>query len=458
MKVYLRTFGCRANQADTEAVRGMVVAGGHTVVSSPDDADVAVFNSCAVTSRAEADLRAGVRRAARANPRLRSVVMGCASALDTAGALRRLPTVDALVPGADLDGIATVLGIDPRLAMARPARQDGVRALLRVQDGCDEHCTFCATTIARGSSRSRDPEALEAEARALAGHHSEIVITGVHIGHYGRDIGTTLGALVERLIAAAPEARFRLTSLEATEVCGRLRGLWRDARDRLVPHLHAPLQSGSDRVLKRMGRHWYTARGYARAVEAVVRDAPYFALGADLIAGFPGEADADHRATLDLVRSLPFTYLHVFPYSERPGTAALRLGDPVTPDEAAHRAAELRAVADEIAARHRASRAGGHADVVVIPRPGRREGLTDDYLTVAVADQTLPRGARFQAALDGGASGSELVAVALPRVQSTTVTRSDGRKLMSPLRSRSESDGGAPFESSSPWSPTDPFA
>lgn len=408
MKVYLRTFGCRANQADTEAVRGMVLAGGHTIAASPDDADVAVFNSCAVTARAEADLRAGVRRAARANPRLRTVVMGCASALDTAGPLRELPTVEALVAGADLHGVAAALAIDPRLAFVRPARQDGVRALLRVQDGCDEHCTFCATTLARGASRSRDPDLLEDEVIALARHHAEIVITGVHIGHYGRDIGTTLGALVERLTAVAPDARFRLTSLEATEVCDRLRGLWHDARDRLVPHLHAPLQSGSDRVLKRMGRHWYTAGSYARAVESVARDAPYFALGADVIAGFPGETDADHRATLELVRSLPFTYLHVFPYSERPGTAAPRLGDPVAPDEVSNRAAELRAVANVVAARYRTGRVGGRADVVVIPRHGRREGLTDDYLTVGIADPTLPRGARFEAVLQH--DGVELVA------------------------------------------------
>lgn len=413
MKVYLRTFGCRANQADTEAVRGMLIASGHSIAASPHDAELAVFNSCAVTAQAESDLRAGVRRAARANPGLRSVIMGCASARDEAGQLAALPTVDVLVSGGDLEAVAVALDLNPALAANRTPVQQGVRALLRVQDGCDEHCTFCATTLARGASRSRDPDVLVDEVRKLAEHHGEIVVTGVHIGHYGREIGTTLGALIERLVDAAPRCRFRLTSVEATEVCDRLRALWRDARDRLVPHLHAPLQSGSDRVLRRMGRHWYTASRYARAVESLVRGAPFFGLGADLIAGFPGETEEDHRATVDLVRALPFTYLHVFPYSERPGTAAVRLGDGAHPPELiAARAAELRQAGDWAVARHRAARSGGPADVIVIPNRGRRQGLTEDYLTVQVADQSLARGTRFSAILEGGREGGELVALA----------------------------------------------
>lgn len=409
MKVWLRTYGCRANQADTEAVRGMVLAAGHTIADSPDDADVAVFNSCAVTHRAEADLRTGVRRAARRNPRLRSVIMGCASARDTRGALRALPTVDALVAGADLEEVARALDLDPALAALRTSVQHGVRALLRVQDGCDENCTFCATTLARGAARSRQPDDIEREARALADHHPEIVITGIHIGHYGLDIGTTLGELVERLVDAVPEVRFRLSSLEATEVCDRLRALWRDCPNRLVRHLHAPLQSGSDRVLKRMGRHWYTAARYAHAVEALVSSAPYFGLGADVMTGFPGETDADHRATVELVESLPFTYLHVFPYSPRPGTAALRLGAAVPPELAAGRAAELRAIAEAKAAAYRESRVGGTADVVVIASGPRREGVTDDYLTVDIADPSLPRATRFEAEL--GIANGALTAV-----------------------------------------------
>ena len=384
MKLYLRTFGCRANQYDSETVRAMVTAAGGAIVDVPEDADVALFNSCAVTADAVADLRQQVRRAARANPSLRSVVMGCAPGLagETADSIAALPTVGALVAGANVREVATALGIaDPRATMQR---QSGARALLRIQDGCDEHCTFCATTLARGAHRSRSADALIDEARTLAGHHSEIVLTGVHIGSWGREHGGTLGALVERLVRDVPRVRFRLTSIEATEVDDRLAELLTGAPGRVAPHLHAPLQSGSDRVLRRMGRHWYTAARYATAVERLARRAPVFALAADVIAGFPGEHEADHAATLVLVRALPFTSLHVFPYSPRPGTAAERLADQVAPRVARARAAELRALGEAKASVHRVARAGGLADVVAVGPRERRSGLTEDYLEVAV--------------------------------------------------------------------------
>ncbi|HEX6535420.1 MAG TPA: MiaB/RimO family radical SAM methylthiotransferase [Gemmatimonadaceae bacterium] len=410
MRVFIATHGCRANQYDSEAVRAMLIAAGHEIAASAADADTAVFNSCAVTAQAEADLRHGVRRAARENPALATVVMGCAAALDR-GAIGALPGVRAVVPGADLVQLARALGVDPALATARAARQTGSRALLRIQDGCDEHCTFCATTLARGASRSRDPRSLVDEARRLAEHHAEIVLTGVHIGAYGADTGGSLGALVERLVRAVPAARFRLSSVEATEVDDRLRELLVDPESGLVPWLHAPLQSGSDRVLRRMGRHWYTAGGYAAAIERIARDAPVLGLGADVIAGFPGEGAEDHRATLALVNALPFTALHVFPYSVRPGTAAERLGERVHDAGIRERAAELRRAGERKGEAHRRSRDGGKADVVVIGGGGsaQRHGLTEDNLTVVPTDQALPRGTRFRARLE--LEGSDLFAV-----------------------------------------------
>lgn len=410
MKVYLRTFGCRANQYDSERVRAMVQAAGGTIVAEPRDADVAVFNSCAVTAAAEADLRQGVRRAAREQPALRSVVMGCAAALDAkprgarTAPLSALPSVDVVVAGADLPAVAAALGLEraERLDAVPTRGQSGARALLRVQDGCDEHCTFCATTIARGAHRSRAIDALVAEATALAAHHPEIVLTGVHIGSYGLDTGGSLGGLVRRLVRDVPHVRFRLTSVEATEVDPELRELLTSEPARVAPYLHAPLQSGSDAVLRRMGRHWYRAAGYARAIERLVRDTPVFGLGADVIAGFPGETAADHCATVDLVERLPFTSLHVFPWSPRPGTAAERLPDRVAPSQIAERAAELREVSARKAAEYRAARVGGIADVVVVTGAPRREGITGDHLTVRAADVSLPRGSRFLATLGAG--------------------------------------------------------
>ncbi len=427
MKVYLRTFGCRANHYDSEAVRAMVEANGHAVVARAADADAAVFNSCAVTSEAEAELRKAVRKSARERTGLRSIVMGCAAALDDArpAALRiaSLPSVDGVIAGADLDGVARALGIAHRPLEARTSTQSGTRALLRIQDGCDEHCTFCATTLARGANRGRPIDELVHEASLLAERHPEIVITGIHIGTYGADIGHSLGELMERLVGDVPVVRFRLSSIEATELDERLVELLAAAPHRLAPHVHAPLQSGSDRVLRRMGRHWYTRATYGAAVERLADRMPILGLGADVIAGFPGETDDDHAATLRLVEDLPFTYLHVFPYSPRPGTAAERLGATVQQSAIAGRAAELRDAGRRKAAAYVSARLGGLADIIVIGSGADRGGMTGDYLDVRIPDSSLPRGHRFSARLiaSGGIlhAASETSARAAGAVTST---------------------------------------
>jgi len=399
LKFLLRTYGCRANQYDSEVVRSMLVAAGAEEALGASDADVAVFNSCSVTAAAEAELRKDVRRAARANPGLRTIVMGCAPGLsdrdEAAHPLRTLPTVASTVVGADLESVASALGLPAHVAGLSRGAQTGARALLRIQDGCDEHCTFCMTTLARGASRSRIPDELVREASALAETHPEIVITGIHIGSYGLDIGTSLSSLVSRLIESVPSARFRLSSLEATEVDDTLRELFGDRR-RLAPYLHAPLQSGSDRVLKRMGRSWYTARTYASSIERIIGRDRFFGLGADVICGFPGETEDDHRLTVAIVERLPFTSLHVFPYSPRPGTASLRLGPPVGSEDIRRRCEELREISERKAIVYRKLRHGTGSDVVVTKRG---EGLTEDYLSVAVSDSAIRRRARLDATL-----------------------------------------------------------
>ncbi len=410
VRVFLQTFGCRANQYDSEAVAAMVAASGGVMVATAAEADVAVFNSCAVTSEAEADLRQQVRRAARTQPDLRSIVMGC-SAARSGAQISALPSVTDVVPGADLEAIGHAIGLLQPVTRASGERQRGTRGLLRIQDGCDEHCTFCATTLARGANRSRPIDAIVEEAQQLASHHPEIVVTGIHIGTYGADCGSSLGALLEALVLRVPEVRFRLSSVEATEVDGRLAAMLTGAPRRVAPYLHAPLQSGSDAVLRRMGRHWYSARQYADAVCALAAAAPVFGLGADLIAGFPGETDADHAATCALVAELPFTSLHVFPYSPRPGTAALRLPDSVPDQVRRQRAAELRALGESKAAAARDARHGREADVIVIGHEnGHRDGLTEDYLPVDLTAPAPPRATRFRASLAASATRHGLVA------------------------------------------------
>ncbi len=387
MNVYFHTFGCKANQYDTDRVRQAFDASGATVVDDPAVADFAVINSCTVTNESEVKLRRFVRHVAKAG-RAQTIVMGCAAALDD-GAIAALPGVRAVVANADPSMVLRAAGISfPRSAPWSGGRGLRTRALLKIQDGCDEHCTFCATTLARGSNRSRGVPELIAEARLLAEHHAEIVMTGVHIGTYGEDVrrvacGVTLGGLLERLITAVPGVRFRLGSVEATEVDDTLARLLIDAPRNVAAHLHAPLQSGSNGVLKRMGRHWYTAESYRGRIEWLAERLPVFGLGADVIAGFPGETDADHHDSRTLVHALPFTYLHVFPFSVRPDAPAARLPGQLPPEVIRDRARDLRELGAAKAAAYREFRRAQTADGVVTGhRAGQIEVMTQDYLSV----------------------------------------------------------------------------
>ena len=405
MNVYFHTFGCKANQYDTERMRQAFDATGAVVVDDPALADLAVINSCTVTSESEVKLRRFVRHIARTGD-TRTIVMGCAAALDD-GTLAALPSVQAVVPNADPNAVLRAAGVssppDP-LSIRRGGTMGKSRALLKIQDGCDEHCTFCATTLARGANRSRPVAELIEEARELAKYHAEIVLTGVHIGTYGQDtshVGTsarcTLGSLLEALIEAVPSVRFRLSSVEATEVDDTLARLLIEAPRHLAAHLHAPLQSGSNRVLKRMGRHWYTAETYRARIEWLAERLPVFGLGADVIAGFPGETDQDHNASITLLHALPFTYLHVFPFSVRPDAAAARLAGPLPPEVIRDRARELRELGESKATAYRAQRRGQTADGIVSGRQrGQLEVMTEDYLSVYLDTLTWDGRPRFE--------------------------------------------------------------
>jgi threonylcarbamoyladenosine tRNA methylthiotransferase MtaB len=405
VNVYFHTFGCKANQYDTALIQQAFADQGARVVDDPAAADMAVVNSCTVTHESEAKMRRFVRRLARRQRGLATIVMGCAAARDD-GTIAALPGVRAVVGGADARAVLRAAGFArPRLDPVLRRFPASSRGWLKIQDGCDEHCTFCATTLARGANRSRAPAELIREAQALGESHAELVLTGVHIGTYGRD-GTRgareesapcLGSLLEQLLSAVPSVRFRLSSIEATEVDDTIARLLIAAPRQLAAHLHAPLQSGANRILRRMGRHWYTAESYRARVEWLAERLAAFGLGADIIAGFPGETDADHRATLELVDALPFTYLHVFPFSVRPDTPAGRLPEPVPPPLVQERARALRELGDAKARAYRARRAGASADGVVTGRGnGTVEVLTEDYLSVYLPTAQWNGDARFE--------------------------------------------------------------
>ena len=263
-------------------------------------------------------------------------------------------------------------------------REGATRAWLKIQDGCDRRCSFCATRLARGRSRSRGSGEIVREVQALARYHPELAITGIHIGHYGRDLDspTTLSELVSQLLEEVPGVRFRLGSIEATEVDDLLVTLLQESGGLLAPHLHMPLQSGADPVLQRM-RRWHTREAYrVRALEIAAR-VDVLGLGADIITGFPGETDIDHEDTVALVEELPYTYLHVFPFSPREGTEAAEANrrSPVPQRVSGDRSRELRELANRKARLHRRGRDGAWATVVA--EGEGKTALTGDYLRVS---------------------------------------------------------------------------
>ena len=443
-RAWFHTFGCKANQYDTERMRQELEGSGFRSAASAGEADLAIVNTCTVTAEADRDARRLIRRLARENPELRILVAGCSAALREAG-YARMAEVWKVVPGQEAARVARAAASADDRRVAPSAQlvsmrasggslltrfRRGTRAWLKVQDGCDRRCSFCATRVARGASRSRPPDELVREARLLGSRHPELVITGIHIGQYGSDLdsGCTLARLCALLLDAVPMVRIRLSSIEATEIDGELVALLETAGGKIVPHLHVPLQSGSDAVLRRM-RRWHTREDYRARVLEIASRLPYLGLGADIIAGFPGETDEDHHDTFRLVEELPYTYLHVFPFSARSGTVAAGLADGIPGDLKAARARELRELGLAKGEKYRAGRVGSQAEVVVESAGSSRSsegedaqpavGLSEDYLRVEITvsddratatGSELRPGAVVQGILDGASDRLTLAA------------------------------------------------
>ena len=398
MRVHYKTFGCKANQYDTERMRQLIEASGPGVRSAAlEHAELCVVNTCTVTSQADADARRFVRRVARRNPRAKIVVAGCSAVL-RAQDYRAMDEVGEVVEGHDPAAVLAAArrawggsraGSAGLVQLRRDPlrrRAGATRGWLKVQDGCDRKCAFCATRLARGASRSREPGEVVAEAKVLARSHPELVITGVHIGHYGRDLDprSSLTALVRRLLDEVPSPRFRLGSIEATEIDDGMLRLLAESGGRLAPHLHMPLQSGADAVLRGM-RRWHTREQYRRRALDIADAAAPVGLGADIITGFPGETAADHADTVSLVEELPFTYLHVFPWSPRDGTAAAELPGRIPQRISWERARELRSLGTAKGERYARSRGGSQVEVVMEGDGGT--ALTGDYLRVGIGSR-----------------------------------------------------------------------
>jgi threonylcarbamoyladenosine tRNA methylthiotransferase MtaB len=426
--VAFATLGCRLNQYDTTEVRALLEAGGFRTVPFETPAQVYVINTCTVTARADYSDRQAIRRAVARNPDAVVVVTGCYAQTN--------PDAVAAIPGVDLvlgtqDKYALPALLDQARKRARPLVQVSdvfaaralpvipvrrfapgyTRAFVKVQDGCQHRCSFCIVPFARGGSRSQPVEVVVEQVEGLVGAgYAEVVLTGVDLGHYGWDLRprTALATLIRRLLDVRGLARLRLSSVLPAYFTDELIELLAGDR-RICRHFHVPLQSGEDRVLRAMRRP-YTVRMYRALVERLAEAMPGLGLGTDVITGFPGETEADFAATATLVAALPFTYLHVFSYSDRRGTeAAGRPAPRVAPGAIRQRTTALRRLGAAKQLGFRRAQIGRELGVLVLEhrerQTGRLVGLTDNYLEVAFpGSDALMRGfARVRATGLGGA-------------------------------------------------------
>jgi threonylcarbamoyladenosine tRNA methylthiotransferase MtaB len=391
MNVYLTHLGCRLNESEIEELAWRFMERGHRVVRDPCEADLCVVNTCTVTGEAGRKSRQLLRRLARLNPQAQIAVTGCHATL-ARDEVARLPNVAWVVDNAAKERLVDWVVPASRLPPQRepvprplgPGALGRTRAFVKVQDGCDNRCAFCVTTIARGPGRSRTPAKIVTEVRGLVeAGYQEVVLTGVHLGSYGHDRQESDGLyrLVATLLVETAVPRLRLSSLEPWDLRPDFFDLWADSR--LCRQLHLPLQSGCDAILQRMARRTTTA-GFAELVTAARARLPDLAVTTDVIVGFPGETDEAFEESLRFVERMAFARLHVFSFSPRPGTAAARMPGALPGEVKVARSRELRQLGARQARAFQERFLGRTMPVLwqVSSQDGVWRGLTDNYLTV----------------------------------------------------------------------------
>ena len=422
----IENFGCRATEADASALSISLLASGLILAADQNAADVVVLNTCTVTAAADAQAREAVRKIHRANPAARIVVTGCYAqrAPDELASIEgvewvvgnshqgEIPEIlrahqpraasNDFVLAADLEADALSLARGPAkiltgdifaqstvlTAPAALSTHDRTRPILKIQDGCNNRCSYCVIPFVRGTSRSLPPDEVVGGVRALcAAGAKEIVLSGINLGSYGRDLvpRAALAEVVRRILDETALDQLRFSSIEPQDIREDFVALVASS-PRIARHFHIPLQSGSDRILRAMHR-WYRTAHYAERLHLIRHVLPDAAVGADVIVGFPGETDAEFRETFEFIERLPFTYLHVFSFSERPGTAAATLGDRVPLHAIRERARTLRDLSQQKAAEFRATQAGRSTRALTLARGDdtQTEALTGNYLKVQIA-------------------------------------------------------------------------
>lgn len=404
-KVFIATLGCKVNQFESASFKSGFEERGMAVASTSEEADLIVINTCAVTAGAGAQSRQTIRHALRLNPTAEIIITGCyaeiaakelADAQELVGRTFSLvgnSKKDRLVAGAltNLPGTREIImgSIDDARDICRlPVRRfgDRSRAYLRIQDGCESFCTYCIVPYTRGPSRSLPVNEVIEQARIFTDEgHKEIVLTGIHLGYYGNDLtgNDNLLSLLDKLTLATPETSYRISSLEPLEISESLLSLMQE-RKNIQPHLHIPLQSGSDDILTRMNRR-YTTDQFREVIDLCHKHLPDVAIGVDILAGFPGETDEHFTAAKNFLQSLFFSYLHVFPYSIRPGTVAADFKQQIPKKIKDARVAQLRLLSDEKKIAFYSNQLEQIRPVLVEGRrdsAGRLKGFTDNYIAV----------------------------------------------------------------------------
>ena len=406
------TLGCKVNQYETEKIREDMEAFGFKTVPFPGPADVLIVNSCTVTTTADSKSRSAIRRATRQNPNALIIATGCSTELDPL-TFMRINGVDLVVPNAEKTKIAERIaarfptlsrnGAKPTLPRLR------TRAVVKVQDGCDQFCAYCAVPLARPTRNSRDLEDVLSEIRALANvGYKEVVLTGIRLGSYN-DGQNDLPKIVQNAAEIDGIERVRLSSIEVWEVSQKLIEVM--GHSKVCRHLHIPLQSGDDNILKAMRRP-YNTEFYSQKISQARKAIPNPAITTDVMVGFPGETEEAFQNTCRFVRKMRFSRLHVFRYSVRPDTRAAKFPDQVPPDVKERRSAELIALGEQLSAEFAEEFIGRTVRVLVERRRGRTailSGLTDNYVEVTFSGPESLRGQMVSVCVTGR-QNSELVA------------------------------------------------
>ena len=399
--VSIVTLGCKTNQFESVAMGEQLAEAGYRQVDFASGADLVIVNTCTVTAATDAQSRNLIRRARRFNPQARVVVTGCYAQIDPQS-LSQMPGVALVIGNQEklrllerLDSFAETTKIqvgDIRNSSSiEPLSLSGFdqrsRAFVQIQNGCDAFCSYCIIPYARGRSRSVPAAAIVAQLEKLAGNgYPEIVLTGIHIGNYGHDLQPQcdLLDLLQQIEQSNFTGRLRLGSIEPTELPEKLYQYIARA-DWICPHFHIPLQAGDDDILRRMNRH-YTTSFFADLIDKIGQLCPDAAIGLDVISGFPGETEDQFDQTCRLLEALPFSHLHVFPFSRRPGTPAATLPEQLSGTVIKQRAAQLRQLGEVKLHQFSHRFVGSELDIVIEAgeSDGLRRGLAENYLVVAV--------------------------------------------------------------------------